>query len=85
MEILTTTSTGATYRATVAAQGDPGYAATSVMLGQSALALAFGDRDPGSGSGLPDRAGVLTPATGIGHVLVDRLRAAGFTLSAEPA
>ena len=46
---------------TVAAQGDPGYAATAVMLGESALALALdGDR-------LPARAGVLTPATGIGH------------------
>jgi short subunit dehydrogenase-like uncharacterized protein len=61
------------YRATVAGQGDPGYAATAVMFGQSALALALdGDR-------LPDRAGSLTPATGIGGVLVERLRAAGHT------
>ncbi|MFD0484433.1 saccharopine dehydrogenase family protein [Kineococcus sp. GCM10028916] len=59
---------------TVAAQGDPGYAATAVMLGESALALALdGDR-------LPARAGVLTPATGIGIPLVDRLRRRGFTL-----
>jgi len=57
----------------VEAQGDPGYGATSVMLGESALCLALdGDR-------LPDRAGVLTPATAMGRVLADRLRAAGQT------
>ena len=60
---------------TVAAQGDPGYAATAVMLGQSALALALG------GTSLPDASGVLTPATGIGQVLVDRLVARGFDIS----
>jgi short subunit dehydrogenase-like uncharacterized protein len=61
----------------VAAQGDPGYAATSVMLGESGLCLAFdGDR-------LPPRAGILTPATAMDGALADRLRAAGFTLAAE--
>lgn len=75
MDIYTTTSTGAHYRSRVAAQGDPGYAATAVMLGESALALAE-DRDE-----LPDAAGVLTPATGIGEPLAERLRAAGFTLA----
>ncbi|MEZ0164459.1 trans-acting enoyl reductase family protein [Kineococcus sp. LSe6-4] len=68
------TESGRRAAVTVAAQGDPGYAATAVMLGESALALALdGDR-------LPDRAGVLTPATGIGVALVDRLRDKGFTL-----
>jgi short subunit dehydrogenase-like uncharacterized protein len=44
-----------------------------VMLGESALALAVdGDR-------LPDRVGSLTPATALGDVLVQRLRAAGHT------
>jgi short subunit dehydrogenase-like uncharacterized protein len=43
------------------------------MLGESVLCLALdGDR-------LPDRAGVLTPATGMGSALADRLRAAGQT------
>ncbi len=51
--------------------GDPGYGATKVMLGEAALALA------GDPALLPDRAGVLTPATGLGSALVDRLRAAG--------
>ncbi|MBW3576032.1 MAG: enoyl-ACP reductase, partial [Actinobacteria bacterium] len=50
-----------------------GYAATAVMLGEAALCLAL-DEDR-----LPPRAGVLTPATGIGTPLVDRLRAAGHT------
>jgi short subunit dehydrogenase-like uncharacterized protein len=72
VRVSTTTTTGARYLSTVAAQGDPGYAATSVMLGESALALADG-RD------LPPAAGVLTPASGIGAVLAERLTARGFT------
>ncbi|HUW16686.1 MAG TPA: saccharopine dehydrogenase NADP-binding domain-containing protein [Actinomycetes bacterium] len=77
MEIETRTSTGARFRAVVAAAGDPGYTATAVMLGESALCLAF-DRDR-----LPDRSGVLTPATAMGDLLVQRLRAAGFTMTVE--
>ncbi len=77
MKLRTTTSSGRRYLATVSGQGDPGYAATAVMLGESALALAFdGDR-------LPAAAGVLTPATALGDVLVERLRAAGLTLTVE--
>lgn len=68
------TSTGRLVRATVSSPGDPGYAATARMLGESALALAL-DRDR-----LPDTAGVLTPATAMGEVLVERLRDAGLTL-----
>ncbi len=72
------TEGGRRYRAEVAGRGDPGYAATAVMLGQSALALALdGDR-------LPDRAGSLTPATALGDVLVERLRAAGHTYAVTP-
>lgn len=77
MEIEATTTTGARYRTTVAADEDPGYSGTAIMLGQSALALAL-DTD-----GLPEAAGVLTPATGIGGPLVDRLRSHGFTLRCE--
>jgi short subunit dehydrogenase-like uncharacterized protein len=73
------TESGRSYRATAAGKGDPGYAATAVMLGESALALAVdGDR-------LPDRAGSLTPATALGDVLVERLRAAGHTYEVAPA
>ena len=78
MEIRTRTATGARYRCIVAAQGDPGYQATSVMFGEAALCLAL-DRDR-----LPDRYGVLTPATAMGDVLVDRLRTAGLTFTVEP-
>jgi short subunit dehydrogenase-like uncharacterized protein len=79
VRVHTRTSTGARYECVVAAKGDPGYTATAVMLGQSALSLALdGDR-------LPDAAGVLTPATGIGAVLADRLRAEGFTVEVAAA
>jgi short subunit dehydrogenase-like uncharacterized protein len=66
------TSSGARYVARVAAQGDPGYAATSMMLGEAAMSLARDD--------LPARGGVLTPATAMGVQLVSRLRAAGMKL-----
>jgi short subunit dehydrogenase-like uncharacterized protein len=77
MEISATTSTGARYRTTVAADHDPGYGGTAIMLAQSALCLAS------DGSRLPRRAGVLTPATAMGDVLADRLRAHGFTFEVE--
>jgi len=69
---------GAGHVATVAAKGDPGYAATAVMMGEAALALAI---DRGR---LPPRAGVLTPATALGMPLVERLRASGMTLDVKP-
>jgi short subunit dehydrogenase-like uncharacterized protein len=79
IDVHARTSRGARYIARVAAQGDPGYAATSVMLGESGLCLALdGDR-------LPARAGVLTPATAMGEPLAARLRAAGQTLEAARA
>ena len=72
------TEGGRHYRATASGPGDPGYKATSVMLGEVALGLALdGDR-------LPDRAGSLTPATALGDVLVERLRAAGHTYEVTP-
>jgi short subunit dehydrogenase-like uncharacterized protein len=78
VEIRTTTESGRRLRSVVAAQGDPGYAATAVMLGESALCLAEdGDR-------LPSGGGVLTPAVAMGDVLVERLRIAGMTLSVGP-
>jgi short subunit dehydrogenase-like uncharacterized protein len=79
IEIRTRTSSGARYVCTVSAQGDPGYKATAVMLGEAGLSLAL------DGSKLPDRSGVLTPATAMGMPLVERLRAAGFTFDASRA
>ncbi|NGP05231.1 enoyl-ACP reductase [Rhodococcus sp. 14C212] len=77
IDLFTTTSTGARYTARVAAQGDPGYKATAVMLGESALSLVLG------GDRLHAGGGVLTPATAFGDVLTDRLRAAGFEITAR--
>jgi short subunit dehydrogenase-like uncharacterized protein len=77
IEIHTRTSAGARYVSKIEALGDPGYAATSVMLGESALCLAL-DRDS-----LPGGAGVLTPAAAMGTALADRLRSAGHTLTAQ--
>ncbi|WP_300007824.1 saccharopine dehydrogenase NADP-binding domain-containing protein [Pseudonocardia sp.] len=71
MDIEATTTGGRRYRARVSGTGDPGYAATAVMLGESGLCLAVDE--------LPDRAGSLTPATAMGSVLVRRLVAAGHT------
>ncbi len=76
METRTTTTSGRRYVATVAAKGDPGYAATAVMLGESTLSLAL---DPRASEG-----GVLTPAVALGGALVERLRARGFTMTVEP-
>jgi short subunit dehydrogenase-like uncharacterized protein len=80
MDLFADTTSGARYTARFRAKGDPGYAATAVMLGESALALVH-DRDA-----LPPAVGgVLTPATALGDALVTRLRAAGMEIKAEKA
>jgi short subunit dehydrogenase-like uncharacterized protein len=61
---------------TVAGRGDPGYAATSRMLGESALCLAH-DRVPARG--------VLTPAVAMGPALLERLRRADMTFEVADA
>ena len=68
-------------RGTIADQGDPGNRATTKLVCESALALTLQlDELPG-GSG---HGGVLTPASGLGDVLVQRLRVAGMTLQVDP-
>jgi short subunit dehydrogenase-like uncharacterized protein len=79
IEIHTRTSSGERYVCTVTGQGDPGYKATSALIGEAGLCLAL------DGERLPARAGCLTPATAMGMPLVERLRAAGFTFDAERA
>jgi short subunit dehydrogenase-like uncharacterized protein len=79
IDIHARTPAGERWVCRVEAQGDPGYGATRVILGQSALCLAL------DGERLPDRAGVLTPATAMGSVLADRLRAAGQTFDVSRA
>jgi short subunit dehydrogenase-like uncharacterized protein len=77
VETYTTTTTGARYVARMEQRGDPGYKATSVLLGESALALAF-DRDA-----LSDLRGVLTPASAMGEALLARFPGAGVSLQTE--
>jgi short subunit dehydrogenase-like uncharacterized protein len=76
IDIHTQTEDGTRLRCEIRAPGDPGYKATAVMLGESALSLALDE--------LPDAAGILTPATAMGTVLADRLRAAGHSYSVVP-
>jgi short subunit dehydrogenase-like uncharacterized protein len=71
----TRATTGVPYRAEVAAKGDPGYAATAMMLATTGVTLA--------GDGLPHTYGVLTPATGLGGLLITNLKLAGMTLQAS--
>lgn len=73
-------ASGKTVRGQIADQGDPGNRATTKMLCESALALALQlDELPGGRK----HGGLLTPASGLGDVLVQRLRVAGMTLQVE--
>ena len=67
------TADGVTGWGECVADGDPGYASTSKMLGESALCLA---RDP-----LASEGGVLTPSVAMGGALLERLRRAGLTFA----
>jgi short subunit dehydrogenase-like uncharacterized protein len=79
IEVHARTPAGERWVCHVKAKGDPGYGATAVMLGESGLCLAL------DGDALPERAGVLTPATAMGSVLADRLRVAGQTYAVARA
>ena len=70
------TTSGRRFVSRVVQKGDPGYAATALLLGESALCLAL-DADR-----LPQGGGVLTPATAMGDVLIERLRVSGVTIDA---
>lgn len=74
VDIFAGTTSGVRYTSRFRMKGDPGYAATAVMLGESVLSLALDD--------LPEQGGVLTPATALGDALVTRLRTAGATITA---
>jgi short subunit dehydrogenase-like uncharacterized protein len=76
IDIHATTSSGERMRCEIRAPGDPGYKATAVMLGESALCLAFDDA--------LEATGVLTPATAMGSALADRLVAAGHSYRVVP-
>jgi short subunit dehydrogenase-like uncharacterized protein len=51
---------------------DPGYAGTAKMLGESAICLALYKKE------LPNSYGVLTPAAGLGKILIKNLKQKGM-------
>jgi short subunit dehydrogenase-like uncharacterized protein len=76
-ELVGKTASGKVVRGRVAGQGDPGNRATTKFVCESALALAMQPQAlPGGERG----GGVLTPASGLGLVLGQRLAAVGITL-----
>jgi short subunit dehydrogenase-like uncharacterized protein len=62
---------------TLRGEGNPGYRSTARMVVEGTLALAF------DGAEQPPIFGVVTPATGLGLGIVDRLRDAEITLHVE--
>jgi short subunit dehydrogenase-like uncharacterized protein len=76
-ELVAKSASGKVVRGRVAGQGDPGNRATTKFVCESALALA---QQPQALPGGERGGGVLTPASGLGMVLVQRLIAAGMNL-----
>jgi len=75
-ELIGSVADGTRARVLLRHQGDPGNRATLKFVCEAALCLALdADALPGG-----KRGGVLTPATGLGDVLVERLRAAETTI-----
>ena len=76
-ELVGFSADGRKARGHIRDQGDPGNRVTVKILCESALGLILNaDQLPG-GAG---RGGILTPATGLGEVLVERLRNAGMII-----
>lgn len=69
------TEDGRLLRVRMQDRGDPGNRVTVKILCQSALALVL-DRDKLPGG--PESGGILTPATGLGLVLLERLKKTGM-------
>jgi short subunit dehydrogenase-like uncharacterized protein len=79
-ELVGTAPDGSQVRGLIHDQGDPGNRATVKFLCESALCLVLqSDRLPGGKT----RGGILTPATGLGDVLIERLRQAGMTIEIQ--
>ena len=64
-------------KGTIYGDKDPGYAGTARMLGESAVCLAKNKKD------LPENFGILTPASGIGNILMNKLIDKGMKLEVE--
>ena len=79
-ELVGKSASGHVVRGRIADRGDPGNRATTKMACEAALCLALQlDELPGRPAGRA-KGGLLTPASGLGDVLVARLRDAGMTL-----
>lgn len=76
-ELLGIASDGRRVKGLIYDQGDPGNRATVKFLCESALGLALNTHALPGG---PQRGGILTPATGLGDVLSERLRHTGMTI-----
>ncbi len=63
--------------AVVHADRDPGYGATATMLGETAICLAKDESDSALAGG------ILTPASGLGQPLIERLTNAGMEFSVD--
>ena len=79
-ELVAKSRSGHLLRGRIADRGDPGNRATTKMVCEAALCLALNFRELPV---LSRTGGFLTPASGLGDVLVTRLRDAGMTLSVE--
>ncbi|MBE9100498.1 saccharopine dehydrogenase family protein [Vacuolonema iberomarrocanum] len=73
-ELIGTAEDGRKVRGLIRDNGDPGNRATVKFVCEAALGLALQTQELPGGAA---RGGVLTPATGLGHVLANRLQRAG--------
>jgi short subunit dehydrogenase-like uncharacterized protein len=79
-ELIGTSIDGRKVRGLIRDRADPGNRATVKFVCESALSLALQyDELPGGKT----RGGILTPATGLGDVLAQRLRRAGMTVEVD--
>ena len=79
-ELIGKSASGHIVRGRIADKGDPGNRATTKIVCEAALCLALQLNDLPGGA---KNGGLLTPASGLGEVLLERLRAAGMTLEAR--
>jgi short subunit dehydrogenase-like uncharacterized protein len=76
-ELIGTATDGRKVRGLIRDQGDPGNRVTVKLVCESALSLALStDALPGGKT----RGGILTPATGLGNILAERLHQTGMTM-----
>ena len=62
---------------TVTGDSDPGYSATAKMLTESAICILLNENR------IPKKYGVLTPASGIGLILIERLKEKGISFTID--